>query len=88
MKDENLQINEVVQPVKVVQEHNEMHAGPIPSAAELQRYKDVDSSLPERIMKQFEADSDHEREQGRKATVGMLIRKMKKALSKLNNKKH
>ena len=51
----------------VIAEHGELTSGPIPSARELQRYKDVDQSLPERIMKQFEEDSVHARQQAEKA---------------------
>lgn len=41
--------------------------GPLPSAEELLRYKDVIPDLPERIVKQFEEDSEHARAQQTKA---------------------
>lgn len=48
-------------------QHTHEIAGPLPSAEELLRYKEVIPDLPERIVRQFEEDSEHGREQQRRA---------------------
>ena len=40
----------------------EQHTGPIPTADEFARYREVLPDAPERILKVFEADSKHTRE--------------------------
>ena len=43
------------------------YSGPLPHPEIMQRYKDIDPSMPERIMKQFEYDAEHVREQEKAA---------------------
>lgn len=50
---------------EVYAETHSLSMGPIPSAAEFLQYKEVMPDLPERIVKQFEADSEHIREMQR-----------------------
>lgn len=46
----------------IVATQHSIHVGPIPSPEEFMRYKEVMPDLPERIIKQFEADSESARE--------------------------
>lgn len=39
------------------------YSGPLPHPAVMKGYKDIDPSMPERIMQQFEHDAEHVREQ-------------------------
>ena len=43
------------------------YSGPLPHPEIMQRYKNIDPSMPERIMKQFEYDAEHVREQEKAA---------------------
>ncbi len=44
----------------------EQHSGPVPSAREMARYKEIDPSFPKRFVKQLELQSDHRRSLERK----------------------
>lgn len=42
-------------------EYAEMRSGPLPDAAELARYKDVDERFPDAILQAFQDENDHRR---------------------------
>lgn len=52
-------------PRSVRLESRHITVGPIPSADELRRYKDIQSDFPERIMRQFERRTEMAEEQAR-----------------------
>lgn len=61
--------------VEVQQKNTELHAGiyqgPLPLPSIMEGYKNIDSSFPERIMKEFEKNSDHiiERERNERKSM-------------------
>ena len=57
----------VPSPTGMAVTRQELHIGPIPSAAELQRYREIDENLPSRIVGMAEAELEHRIEVGGKA---------------------
>lgn len=48
------------------------YSGPLPHPAIMEGYKNIDSSMPERIMQQFEYDAEHVREQEKAALIAEI----------------
>lgn len=48
------------------------YEGPIPTAEELQKYKEIMPDLPDRILTVFEEDSKHTRDMGKRALEGSI----------------
>nr|DAO89572.1 MAG TPA: putative membrane protein [Caudoviricetes sp.] len=48
------------------------YSGPLPHPAIMEGYKNIDPSMPERIMQQFEYDAEHVREQEKAALIAEI----------------